>query len=62
MKASCGDLLNEQGLDSLERMQNAAGRMQTLIDDLLMLSRVTTKAQPFVTVDPNRVVKKYYPI
>ncbi|MBD2306069.1 response regulator [Chroococcidiopsis sp. FACHB-1243] len=58
LKASCGDVLNEQGLDSLERMQNAAGRMQTLIDDLLMLSRVTTKAQPFVTVDLNRVVKE----
>lgn len=58
LKASCGDALNEQGLDSLERMQNAAGRMQTLIDDLLMLSRVTTKAQPFVTVDLNRVVKE----
>jgi signal transduction histidine kinase len=32
-------------------MQNAAGRMQTLINDLLTFSRVTTKAQPFVTVD-----------
>lgn len=58
LKASCGDVLNEQGRDSLERMQNAAGRMQTLIDDLLMLSRVTTKAQPFVTVDLNRVAKE----
>ena len=58
LKASCGDALNEQGRDSLERMQNAAGRMQTLIDDLLMLSRVTTRAQPFVTVDLNRVVNE----
>lgn len=58
LKNSCGDALNEQGRDSLERMQNAAGRMQTLIDDLLMLSRVTTRAQPFVTVDLNRVVNE----
>jgi PAS domain S-box-containing protein len=58
LKASCGDVLNEQGRDSLERMQNAAGRMQILIDDLLMLSRVTSRAQPFVTVDLNRVVKE----
>lgn len=58
LKASCGEVLNEQGRDSLERMQNAAERMQTLIDDLLTLSRVTTRAQPFVTVDLNRVAKE----
>jgi signal transduction histidine kinase len=32
--------------------------MQTLIDALLMLSHVTTKAQPFVTVNLNRAVKE----
>jgi signal transduction histidine kinase len=36
-------------------MQNAAERMQTLIDDLLTLSRVTTKAQPFVSVNLNQI-------
>ena len=39
------------GRDYLERMQAAAGRMRTLIDDLLAFSRVTTKAQPFAPVD-----------
>lgn len=58
LKASSGDALNEQGRDFLERMQNAAGRMPTLIDDLLTLSRVTARAQPFVTVDLNRVAKE----
>jgi len=35
----------------VERMQKAASRMQTLINDLLTFSRVTTKAHPFVSVD-----------
>jgi light-regulated signal transduction histidine kinase (bacteriophytochrome) len=32
-------------------MQKAAGRMQTLINELLSFSRVTTKAQPFQPVN-----------
>lgn len=40
--------LDEQGRDYLDRMNNAAGRMHTLINDLLGYSRVTTKAQPFL--------------
>jgi PAS domain S-box-containing protein len=51
LKTKHGEALGEGGRDYLERMQNAAGRMQTLINDLLTFSRVTTKAQPFVTVD-----------
>jgi two-component system, LuxR family, sensor kinase FixL len=39
--------LGEQGTDYLKRMMDAAERMQTLIQDLLKLSRVTTRAQPF---------------
>ncbi|PLZ26527.1 PAS domain-containing protein [Fischerella thermalis] len=58
LKASCGDVLNEQGRDYLERMQNAARRMQTLIEDLLTLSRVTTRAQPFVAVDILQVTQE----
>lgn len=45
-----GAQLGEEGQDYLKRMQNAAGRMQTLINDLLTFSRVTTKAQPFAEV------------
>ena len=51
LRAKCGDRLGEQGLDYLARMQNAAGRMQTLIQDLLKLSRVTSRAQPFEKCD-----------
>jgi PAS domain S-box-containing protein len=48
---TCGDSLTEQGQDYLERMQSAVFRMQTLIEDLLTLSRVTTRAQPFALVN-----------
>jgi len=51
LKAACGYELSEKGRTYLERMQSAAGRMQTLIKDLLTFSRVTSKAQPFVSVD-----------
>jgi PAS domain S-box-containing protein len=39
--------LDEQGHDYLARMQNAAGRMRTLIQDLLAFSRVTTQSREF---------------
>jgi len=45
------DILAQDGRDYLDRMHNAASRMQTLINDLLTFARVTTKAQPFSTVD-----------
>ncbi|WP_341530881.1 PAS domain-containing protein [Nostoc sp. UHCC 0302] len=58
LKAACGDKLTEQERDYLERMQNAALRMQTLIEDLLTLSRVTTRAQPFVWVNLTVIVQE----
>jgi PAS domain S-box-containing protein len=48
--------LSDDGNDYLARMLNAASRMQTLINDLLTFSRVTTKAQPFSKVDLNLIV------
>ncbi|MFQ4140922.1 PAS domain-containing protein [Chlorogloeopsis sp. ULAP02] len=51
LKLIASDSLSAQALDYLERMQNATRRMQTLIEDLLTLSRVTTRAQPFVPVN-----------
>ncbi|HEY6887690.1 MAG TPA: histidine kinase dimerization/phospho-acceptor domain-containing protein, partial [Solirubrobacter sp.] len=50
------DRLSEEGADFLRRMNAAAGRMRTLIDDLLMFSRVSTKGRPFVDVDLGEVV------
>ena len=39
--------LDEEGRQYIEFMIDAAARMQTLVSDLLALSRVTTGAQPF---------------
>jgi signal transduction histidine kinase len=50
--------LTEKHQDYLDRLLNAAGRMQTLINDLLIYSRVTTKANPFVSVDLNVIAKE----
>ncbi len=58
LKAKCGAALSEQGHDYLERMQNAARRMQSLINDLLTFARVTTKTQPFVPVDLAQVARE----
>jgi PAS domain S-box-containing protein len=58
LKGKWAEVLGPQGLDYLERMQHAAGRMQTLITDLLSFSRVTTKANPFVQVDLAKVANE----
>ncbi|HEY9614124.1 ATP-binding protein [Allocoleopsis sp.] len=58
LQAKYGEVLTEQGCDYLERMQKAAERMQTLIHDLLTLSRITTKAQPFVPVNLAQIVQE----
>jgi len=51
LTAVCGDDLSEKARDYLARMQSAAGRMQTLIEDLLVFSRVTSTGKPFVEVE-----------
>ncbi|WP_040397990.1 sensor histidine kinase [Cesiribacter andamanensis] len=48
--------LSEQGRDYVDRMLNAASRMQVLINDLLSFSRVTSKSKPFVKVDLDQVL------
>jgi PAS domain S-box-containing protein len=53
-----GNLLDEAGLDYLERMQNAAERMSRLIISLLEYSRVATRGQPFVPVELTEVVQE----
>ena len=51
LKTGYGHCLDAEGLDFLSRMENAAVRMQALIQALLGYSRITTKALPFPTVD-----------
>ena len=55
LKANCDDGLGEESRDYLDRMQKAASRMQTLINDLLAFSRVTSKARPFAPVNLDKV-------
>ncbi|MEM7302716.1 MAG: PAS-domain containing protein [Pseudomonadota bacterium] len=45
------DILPDDGKMFVDRMQNAAGRMRQLINDLLSYSRVTTAAKPFNEVN-----------
>lgn len=58
LKTRCRDALPPEGHDYLERMQSAAARMQTLINDLLMFARVETTASPFVKVDLGQVARE----
>jgi signal transduction histidine kinase len=51
------DKLDDDGKLYIARMQDAAGRMRVLIQDLLTYSRVKTKGQEFVAVDLNEIIK-----
>ncbi len=53
-----GDALGDDGRMYIDRMQNAASRMRRLIIDLLSYSRVTTKAQPFVRLKPDKILQE----
>jgi PAS domain S-box-containing protein len=55
---TCGPALGAEGGDYVQRIQSAAGRMRALIQDLLMLSRVTSKARPFVPVDLSAITRE----
>jgi PAS domain S-box-containing protein len=58
LQAKCGAALGEQGLAYLERMQSAAARMRTLINDLLAFSRLTSKAPHLAPVDLSQVARE----
>lgn len=49
--------LDDQSQDYIERMQKAASRMQVFIEDLLLFSRLTTKAMPFQPVNLNEIAQ-----
>ena len=57
LKTKYDAALGTEGLDYLTRMQNAAARMQALIQDLLSLSRVASNTKPFTAVDLGDVVR-----
>ena len=51
LESKYAESLPPQARDYIGRMRSAAKRMQVLINDLLAFSRVTTKGQPFVSVN-----------
>jgi signal transduction histidine kinase len=58
LRDKCGEQLGEIGNDYLNRMQDATKRMSVLINDLLALSRVTTRGKPPVKLDLNTLVSE----
>ncbi len=50
--------LSEAGKDKFRRMENAAKRMQTLIDDLLAYSRTNTQEGKFEKTDLNKIIEE----
>lgn len=54
--AKYGEVLEEQGRDYLQRMQSAGQRMQALIEDLLILSRLSSHAGRFEKVSLKETV------
>jgi light-regulated signal transduction histidine kinase (bacteriophytochrome) len=58
LRDKCAPQLPEEGLDYLNRMQDATKRMSALINDLLELSRVSTKARPPMPVNLNTIVSE----
>lgn len=56
MREDYSEAVDDTGKYYLERMQDAADRMSTLINDLLAYSRVTTQTEPYEPVDLNEVL------
>ncbi len=52
------EVLGKEGMVYLEKIRDSGVRMQELIDSLLMYSRVTTKAEPFVWMDLGELVNE----
>jgi len=52
------DILDDKSKDYINRMQNSAGRMMNLIEDLLVFSRVNRPTEGFELVDLNQVVNR----
>jgi signal transduction histidine kinase len=50
--------MNEKALGYLERMSDASARMQTLINELLLFSRVGSKAKPFSATNLEKIVRE----
>ena len=56
MRVDCANELGTTGLYYIDRMQDSAGRMTSLITDLLDFSRIKTRTEPFSPVDLNEII------
>ncbi len=57
LQDSLEDDLDEDQAENLAYMIDGAKRMQSMINDLLTYSRLTTQAEPFENVDLNKVIE-----
>jgi len=58
LKDRIDERLDEDSRDYLNRMLNASARMRNMVNDLLALSRVTTRGRPFERVDLNVIARE----
>jgi len=58
LKAGYAETLGGKGKDYLKIIYNSITRMQLLINDLLVLSSVTTMAQPHIPIDLKKVIEE----
>jgi light-regulated signal transduction histidine kinase (bacteriophytochrome) len=58
LSARFADALGSEGREYVARMESAAARMQTLIEGLLSVSRVTTEAEPFDAVELGEIARE----
>jgi len=52
------EIIDERGRDYLVRMERSARRLHELINEMLALSRITTRAQPFEKVNLNEITQR----
>lgn len=60
LEAKFANKLDNEGTSYLDRMHRSIERMQLLIDSLLMFSRVSTSAKPFIQVDIAQLVEELF--
>jgi len=58
LKSRFEEQIADEGKDYIDRMQNAAERMQILIDDLLAFSKVSRETKEFQSVELSEVLNK----
>jgi PAS domain S-box-containing protein len=58
MIAEGANNLTEQQRDKFDRLRKSTGRMRHMVDGLLQLSRLSTRAQPFQQVDLSKITEE----